>query len=154
MKTGYGQFALNKKVHTAHRAAYILTYGPIPDGIFALHRCDNRACVNPSHLFLGTASDNTQDMLAKGRCNPPRGESSGATGLTNEEILHIRQLYQKGDLSMRTIGKNFGLQCNGVFCIVHGVTWKEIGGPIVPLLTRNERLKIAKRAARIRWGTR
>ena len=64
---GYGKMMLDGETVRAHRAAYLLLVGPIPDGLYVLHRCDVRRCVNPAHLFLGTPSDNTKDMLAKGR---------------------------------------------------------------------------------------
>lgn len=64
---GYGTFANGHGHQLAHRYAYEISSGSIPDGVFVLHRCDNRRCVNPSHLWLGTAQDNTADMIAKGR---------------------------------------------------------------------------------------
>ena len=64
---GYGYLGNNSKVFLAHRFAYESMNGPIPQGMFVLHRCDNRPCVNPSHLWLGTAKDNIRDCIAKGR---------------------------------------------------------------------------------------
>jgi hypothetical protein len=64
---GYGKVGYNGKVMLAHRLAYIFEYGGIPEGLFVCHKCDNRKCVNPDHLFLGSAMDNYLDMVRKNR---------------------------------------------------------------------------------------
>lgn len=89
-QTGYGQMHLGslsdgtRRPQLAHRIAWVITHQEIPDGLYVLHRCDVPSCVNPSHLWLGTADDNSKDMVAKGRhyslTHPelvPRGEQSG-----------------------------------------------------------------------------
>lgn len=64
---GYGRIKSGGKMHAAHRVAWVLAYGDIPDGLFVCHKCDNPACVRPEHLFVGTVLDNTRDREAKGR---------------------------------------------------------------------------------------
>ena len=74
----------------AHRASWELAKDPIPKGMCVLHRCDNPACVNPAHLFLGTISDNAQDMVNKGRST--RGERVITSKLTEQGVHEIRQM--------------------------------------------------------------
>ncbi|HEV8448623.1 MAG TPA: HNH endonuclease signature motif containing protein [Gemmatimonadaceae bacterium] len=65
---GYGRFAISKRIQErAHRVAWLIRHGEIPNGLCVLHRCDVPACVNVDHLFLGTLADNNADMMAKGR---------------------------------------------------------------------------------------
>jgi hypothetical protein len=75
---GYGAFGIERRVHKAHRVAFQWMVGPIPEGLCVLHRCDNRPCVRPDHLFLGTRPDNTADMMAKGRGFSPLAETNRA----------------------------------------------------------------------------
>jgi len=67
---GYGTINVQRRPVTAHRIAYQFAHGDVPAGLYVLHHCDNPPCVNPAHLFLGTAKDNTEDMMAKGRGRP------------------------------------------------------------------------------------
>ena len=72
-KKGYGFFRVNWILRRAHRFAWTVTYGKIPEGLFVCHRCDNPGCCNPKHLFLGTNTDNMVDMISKGRASWQKG---------------------------------------------------------------------------------
>lgn len=108
--TGYGRFAWEGG-SIASRFSWIVTYGPIPDGLDVLHHCDNPPCVRPDHLFLGTDADNAADKTAKGRGNNYSGGPRGRklTWALVEEIraqryvLSIRELSVKYGVSMATI---------------------------------------------------
>lgn len=87
--TGYGQFALEStRPINAHRMAWILEHGDIPDGMNVCHHCDNRLCVNPAHLFLGSQQDNMIDMTEKGRHVGTRGHKwTPAAKLARAEMM-------------------------------------------------------------------
>ena len=97
--TGYGAFHLNGKSILAHRASYLIFNGEIPNGIFVCHKCDNKSCVNPHHLFLGSAKENAIDRSLKGR----HGQN---TVISNSQIEEIKNLYTQG-YSQRCLAKKF-----------------------------------------------
>jgi hypothetical protein len=108
----------------AHRAAYLLFRGPIPTGQQVLHRCDNRLCINPDHLFLGTQADNMADKVAKGR--QAKGESNGASKLNPVKVLAMRERYARGDIKQRDLAKMFGVSQPTARRAVLGITWKHV----------------------------
>jgi HNH endonuclease len=81
---GYGRF----RGTGAHRVAYKLVCGPVPDDLMVLHECDNPGCCNPYHLKIGTARDNAQDAVKRGRNSA--GERHGGTSLTADDVTYIR----------------------------------------------------------------
>lgn len=127
---GYVQFHLNGKRHYGHRASWILHRGPIPEGMLVCHRCDVRHCLNPAHLFLGTAQDNTDDMLAKRRGYwpgpPPRpGEASGSAKLTERSVVWARREWKAGRL-FPDIARDLGVCTATAHMAITGQTWGHV----------------------------
>lgn len=123
-RDGYGYFKFNGGPVRAHRMSWILTFGEIPDGLWVLHKCDNPTCVNPDHLFLGTAKDNEIDKIAKGRQNYARGEDAGPAKLTSEQVIQIRPLI--GTRTQISIANEFGVSSTLVRKIKNRKVWKHI----------------------------
>lgn len=94
---GYGTIQRNRKTVGAHRASWEEVNGPIPNGLFVCHHCDNPPCINPAHLFLGTRKDNSDDRDAKGRNVNQRGESHPMAKLTARDIRAIRERVRAGE---------------------------------------------------------
>ena len=103
-KNGYGKIRGNGKEIYAHRLSYLIFKGSLPDGLDVCHKCDNRKCVNPEHLFLGTRLQNIRDCVAKGR--NAFGERGGSAKLTSEQIVEIRGLRGK---RQRDIAESYGI---------------------------------------------
>ena len=122
---GYGSFRLQGKIQTASRIAWMITHGDIPNGPGAhgtcvLHRCDNRICQNPAHLFLGSNDDNMRDMVAKGRARTRHGEENGWARLTQAQVSYIRS---HTELSSRRLGTMFGISHQHILRIRHNRAW-------------------------------
>jgi hypothetical protein len=123
---GYGhirQFKGCWKSVKAHRVSYELFVGKIPKGMLVCHKCDNPACVNPEHLFVGTAKDNSLDCVKKDRCVRLRGEFSPMHKLTQDQVMEIRERYKDG-YSQTELGREYGLHHGSIWAIVHNVSWK------------------------------
>jgi hypothetical protein len=114
---GYGTIRFRGKAYQSHRLSYELHNGPIPDGLCVLHRCDNPPCVRPAHLFLGTKKDNAVDMAAKERAT---------SHLTADDVREIRRLYAAGGVTMKQIGKKFGVHQVSVSHIVRRLRWAHV----------------------------
>lgn len=122
---GYGNIGASRESGTtiAHRIAWMLHHGQqVPAGAHVLHRCDNRGCVNPHHLFLGTHDDNMADKARKGRANRMPGERNPSAKLTEEAVREIRAAAgYHGE-----IGSRFGVSASTVQSIKVGRIWKHV----------------------------
>ncbi len=132
-RSGYGIVYRDGGTTKAHRAAWELTNGPITDNLWVLHRCDNPPCVNPAHLFLGTARDNVADMMAKGRAVPRshlpehvlRGMAAGRARLTDEQVIAIRKSAVEG-YGLRRLGRDYGVSYGTICALVTRRSWQHI----------------------------
>jgi hypothetical protein len=151
---GYGLVQWKGKLKRVHRLAWEILRGPIPDGMMVCHRCDRTPCYAVDHLFLGTAQDNADDKVAKGRslkgdANPsrkhpgsrprgdahparlhpelrPRGEKHGRAKLTATQVASIRTAYALGLLSQDELARNHGVTQHLVSLIVRRRIWKSV----------------------------
>lgn len=126
-KTGYGEFGVSGKMLRAHRVAWEIVNGPIPPAVDVCHRCDNRRCVNPDHLFLGTRSDNMRDCAAKGRVRGAvePGERHSSAKLTEAQVLTI---LADNVSSHVELGLRYGVKKHHIYAIRVGKKWRHLGG--------------------------
>jgi HNH endonuclease len=123
---GYGTFAsgVGKKLIYAHRFSWLINIGQIPDGLFVLHKCDNPACVNPNHLFLGTTQDNSIDMFEKGRALRDK-ENNGRHKVTKMQVEEIRKRYMAGGISQQKLANEYGISQSEISYITTKTGWTE-----------------------------
>lgn len=119
---GYGHFWFKGRKQSAHRIAWELTNGEIPNGLYVCHRCDNRKCVNPEHLFLATNQENTMDKVNKGR--QAKGQRNGRAKLTIEQVSYIRSRYTQGGISQKALGQEMGIGQAQIKRILKGEQWQ------------------------------
>ena len=134
----YGKIGLNGRTLRSHRVAYELSHGPIPDDLLVCHTCDNPACCNPAHLFLGTQLDNRRDAAHKGRAASGaknaavlyperlrRGEQNRNAKITADDVREIRRLYAEG-VTLTKIAPLFGIHYTNVSMICRRLTWRHV----------------------------
>lgn len=143
LPAGYGLFGIPSRgaikspaiMLKAHRYAYELTRGPIPDNLWVLHRCDNPPCVNPDHLFLGTATDNNRDTKGKGRWRTGsitkperlrRGVAHYEAKLTDSMVREIRGRYLAGGVTGVALAKEYGVSNAALYKVLQGRSWKHV----------------------------
>jgi hypothetical protein len=131
-RMGYGAFSINRKIYSAHRVSFEMAKGHISG--FILHKCNNRLCVNPDHLYQGTQKDNVRDSIAagthylissrRGYVFPP-GEKHPSCKLSKENVISIRELYKSG-IGYRKLGKLYGVDSTNIRLIIKGRTWASV----------------------------
>lgn len=124
-KYGYGEIKIGQKVIKAHRLSWNIHKGNIPDGLLICHKCDNKKCVNPSHLFLGTYMDNNRDRDNKDRAIHQSGENHGRAKLTQNDVDTIRTLRAENHLSQYELARMFLVTRPTIKKILDGVTWRQ-----------------------------
>jgi hypothetical protein len=133
---GYGQLTVGNKLLTAHRVSWEIYNGPIPDGLWVLHRCEgsylpgditSRRCVNPAHLYLGTPTDNAQDVISSGRIgySGSPGQAHPGAKLNESAVMEIRRQWAR-NVSQSEMARQFGVSQNTVWAIVHRRSWAHL----------------------------
>lgn len=120
---GYGRMSVANRTELAHRLAYKLFRGSIPLGLSVCHRCDQPACVNPAHLFLGTHADNMRDKAEKGRA--PLGERNGSARLTATQVRRIRARRASG-ATLRELAGEYGVTMAAISLIALRRKWRHV----------------------------
>lgn len=147
---GYGEIKPNRVHMNASRASWIAHKGKIQKGLFVLHACDNRSCTNPDHLFLGTAKDNMQDMIKKGRNKTLRGEDCSYSKLNNEIVLGILEKVKNG-ISTSIIAGDYNITSKYVNEIKRGNKWAHVGDRTeIPVIESNKIIMNEEKVSEIR----
>lgn len=119
-KSGYGRMSVYRKPHSVHRLAYETFVGQIPEGNVVCHSCDNKLCINPDHLWVGTQQDNMTDKVSKDR--QPKGETHGRARLTEADVLSIREQLASG-ISQTGIAIKYGVHKSTISLIANRKKW-------------------------------
>lgn len=121
---GYGKFQINYGRYGAHRVSWVIAGNVLSENLLILHSCHNPACVNPSHLKLGTNEENMKERNSLNR--QARGEKMGNAKLTAKKVLTIRKLVADGRTAL-SIGKEFGVHAETIKAIIKGKSWGHLG---------------------------
>jgi hypothetical protein len=120
---GYGRFYVGKVGILSHRAVWAIFAGEFPSA-HVCHKCDNRRCCNPGHLFIGTQADNMRDMKEKGRSQ--KGEAKPQAKLTEQAVRAIRQQAQLQFIQQKILAERYGVGATTIHSIVHRRKWKHV----------------------------
>ncbi len=116
-RNGYGWFRYNGKMGKAHRYSHLISKGD-PGKLCVLHRCDNKRCVRPDHLFLGTVADNNADCIKKGRA------VKGAAKLNEQIVACIRERFAKGGITWQDLANEYGVHVTTIQNAISRRSWK------------------------------
>lgn len=124
---GYGRIKYKDRSLEASRASWMINRGEIPKRMFVLHICDNPACVNPDHLYIGDHLDNMRDKKEKNRCNSPKGSKHFNSKLTEKDVTYIKSIpIGFGDITR--LAQKYGVTKHTISAILHNKNWKHIKG--------------------------
>ena len=127
--SGYGSFTVHgakgRKIHNAHKLAWIVSNSrPVPKGLVVMHSCDNKACVNPGHLSIGTPFENIRDCRLRGRKNPAVGERHSRAKMTADIVRAIRLEYETNAVSIRELQDKYGFTWSSTYAAATRRSWK------------------------------
>ena len=128
-KSGYGTVTITlsrfiRFACSAHVLSYLLYKGDAPEGLMIRHTCDNPSCVNPAHLLLGTAQENTQDAIDRGRWVKARAK------LTLDQVAKMRESFAAGEVTIKELRRGFQMEASSIYRILAGRTYPEAKGPL------------------------
>lgn len=126
IQDGYGRGSIKSRLFLAHRMAYHIQFGPIPEHLKCLHRCDNPPCVNPEHLWIGTDQDNSIDRELKGRHGNIKGERHGRAKMSETDVLAARESYDYGQASIAKLARRYKTSESAMFSIVKRLNWTHL----------------------------
>lgn len=130
-RDGYGRMRIgDRRTMRAHRISYAIHHGD-PGRMLVCHHCDNPSCVNPDHLFLGTALDNNRDRVSKGRSNNARpGGANQSAKLTDDQAAAIAARYRAGGVRQVDLANEYGVSKSAIQLLLSGKNWKGLGAPV------------------------
>lgn len=124
---GYSQLQIDGEKFYAHRISYRLFHGPIEPGRYVCHKCDNKKCINPMHLYAGLPEENTEDAMERGELKEYVADGNPAAKLTADEAKDAYERVQDGE-SQASVARDLGVTKSCIWTVVHGKTWASVTG--------------------------